>query len=202
MPVTPTLADVINTALENRLIDVHTAMPGTVVTYNASSKTADIAPQFKRSLRDEDEGRVSETIPNFPNVPVVFPGGGQFEISWQLNPGDYVMVIFSERNIGEWQQSGRAVDPGDLRTHELSGAVAFPGIRPATDTGPSNNQPSLVLSAPQIHIGSETATEAMVLGTALKTWLDTHTHPAPGGATSPPMPLSPASILSTKTKVE
>ena len=49
-----------------------------------------------------------------------------------------MLVVFSERAIGNWRQKGEASAPGDLRMHSLAGAVAIPGVFP-NDPGPPDD---------------------------------------------------------------
>ena len=41
-----------------------------------------------------------------------------------------VLLVFSQRSIDNWKQTGGIVEAGDPRHHDLSDAVAIPGIYP------------------------------------------------------------------------
>lgn len=199
MPDAPSLASVIRGAIEAHALELHTAMPGKVLSYDAAAQTADVQPVLRRPMRDVDGERVVEDLPVIPNVPVMFPRTAGAFISLPVAAGDYVLLVLCEGSIDAWRATGEVSDPGDERRHNLSHAVAIPGVFPQAGALDDAHATNIVIGhdgATQIHvqpggaggvlIGGPSASEPMVLGTALNTWLSTHTHPAPGGATSPP----------------
>lgn len=125
-----TVAEIISEALESRLLDVHTALPGRILKYNAAAQTADIELQIKRSLLDDDEMVTSEEMPILPNVPIAFPRSAAFFISFPLAAGDFVFVIFAESSIDLWRAKGNVIAAGDIRRHTLTGGVAIPCLYP------------------------------------------------------------------------
>lgn len=132
MTVTPTWAEILDEALENHMLDVHTALPGKIVTYDAATQTAEIQLQIKRQLRNEDDVVVSEEMPLLPNVPIAFPRSTTFFVSFPLAADDFVMVIFQESSIDAWRSQGSLIPAGDTRRHTLTGAVALPCLYPNT----------------------------------------------------------------------
>lgn len=132
MADTPTLAEVIRRAIDARMIDVHTALPGRVESYDAATQTADVKPLIKRVIRTRQGAPVEEPLPVIPNIPVVFPGAGEFFISFPVQVGDTGLIIFCERNLDRWREvEGEDVNPGDQSMHPLSGATFHPGLRPS-----------------------------------------------------------------------
>jgi hypothetical protein len=129
MTATPTLSEVIKSAIETRLVDLHSAMPGEVVSFNPSTQMADVQPALKRKFVTSQGTRV-EALPVIPNVPVVFPRSSNAIVYFPLQKGDSVLLIFSERSIDRWAQNGGVVDPADTRKHSLSDALCIPGPWP------------------------------------------------------------------------
>jgi len=129
MSETVSLGETISRIIASRLIDLHTAMPGRVKSYNASNQTADIEPMLMRQVPSggpEDEDTL-ETIPILPSVPVMFPSGGSgFFISFPLQEGDTVMLVFNERDCTNYRDTGNLSNPALPTTHGLTSAVAFP----------------------------------------------------------------------------
>jgi Phage protein Gp138 N-terminal domain len=121
----PTDAEVIRTAIDSRLLSLHTSMPGVVVTYNPGLQTADVQPVIKRAVPTSDGGIEHETLPVIHNVPVEWPGGGGFAMQFPVRPGDHVWLIFSEAATAKWRSTGQISEPGDLRRHDLSYAMAL-----------------------------------------------------------------------------
>ena len=125
----PELAEVILDAIDLRLLELHTAMPGYIEKFDASKQLADVQPALKRAFAN---GKV-EPLPVVTNVPVVYPRSSKFSITYPLEVGDPVLIIFSERSIDRWAAQGGIVDPADTRKHALSDAFCIPGGSPSTN---------------------------------------------------------------------
>ena len=141
--ITPELAEVIATAVEAQLFEVHTSMPGQVVAVHATSglkrQFVDVRPCLRRAIETElgelgSDPSVpfrEEDLPILPRVPVAYPQGGGFFVSLPLQVGDFVVIQFSERSIDRWLTSARknrqsTISTGDLGQHTLDGAIALP----------------------------------------------------------------------------
>ncbi|MEE6802350.1 Gp138 family membrane-puncturing spike protein, partial [Escherichia coli O8:H10] len=67
---------------------------------------------------------------NYPllvDVPVAFPRGGGCTLTFPVRPGDECELIFNDRCIDFWWQSGGVQEPVDDRMHDLSEALRFVG---------------------------------------------------------------------------
>jgi hypothetical protein len=125
------LAEVIRLALDSRQRNVHTALPGTVVTYDAATQTASIDLLIEIAIPSRSKGHVYEQIPTLHGVPIGHPRGGGYVMHFPLVAGDHVWVMFSERSLDEVIKNGRRSQPRDLRMHNLSFAYAIPASSPA-----------------------------------------------------------------------
>lgn len=131
-------AELLRRALDARLTDVHTMLPGVVATYDPARQVADVRPVCSRVWYDEDTGqRVVDPLPVIPNVKVSFPFGGKitglgkrFYLHFPLDPGDGGILIFSEASFEHWRTGGAVTAPEDLRRHGLSAPVFLPGLAP------------------------------------------------------------------------
>ena len=124
--ITPTLEQVIRGAIESRLTEIHTALPGEILTYDPSKQMASIQLTLQRKYVTGELVKV----PVLNDVPVVHPRSGASIVHMPLKPGDHVLVIFSERSIDIWKTQGGHPDPKDARKHHYSDAVAIPGLYP------------------------------------------------------------------------
>lgn len=140
MPLEPTIQEVIADAIESRLLELHTAIPGKVISYDATTQTAEVAPVVQRAEPAVNGSSTLTPLPSIPNVPVQWPRGGGYAIHFPLAPGDHVLLVFSEAAIGHWRASGELAPPGDLRRHSLGYPVAIPGIAP--ESGPLTDAPA------------------------------------------------------------
>lgn len=179
----PTLAALLNRALDTRLGELRVSVPARVERYDATKQLVDVKPLVKDPVSDVDTGDISYvSVPVIVNVPVAFPGAGGFRITFPISLGDTVLLVFSDRSLDKWLDQGGEVSPDDSRVHNLSDAVAYPGIRPfnAPWTGASTTNATVGKDGgPQIHLtGSEIqlgapATEALLKGTQWKAAFDT-----------------------------
>ena len=105
-------------------LNLHTALPAKVVSFDQANQTVTLAIQIKMQLADG----TGADIPPLVDVPVSFPRGGGFAVTFPLKAGDEGMAIFSERCIDGWWRNGSASAPLDFRLHDLSDAMFIPGI--------------------------------------------------------------------------
>ncbi|MGP1572933.1 Gp138 family membrane-puncturing spike protein [Aggregatibacter segnis] len=105
-------------------LNLHTALPAKVVSFDPANQTVTLAIQIKMQLADG----TGADIPPLVDVPVSFPRGGGFAVTFPLKAGDEGIAIFSERCIDGWWQNGSASTPLDFRLHDLSDAMFIPGI--------------------------------------------------------------------------
>lgn len=213
----PTDAELIAGAIESRLLSLHTSMPGKVVTYNPALQTANVQPVIQRAVPTSAGGIEHEELPIIHNVPLEWPGGGGFAMQFPVQPGDHVWLIFSEVATSKWRSTGQVSEPGDLRRHDLSYACALwirgPNSEALTPLAPPT-EARMDCPAPFV-FGSQLGAEFVALASlvldeleAIKSYIDGHTHPVPGGpspgvssAPSSPMP-TPGSVAATKLKSE
>lgn len=123
---TPTLAEVIQRAIEARVCNMHVSMPARVVEYDFKTQKATVQPEIRRSYRD---GTVVD-IPTIRDVPVAWPRAGNAFVHFPLNAGDQVNLVFSERSLDEWKNIGGNTTPQENRKHDFSDAIAYPGTYP------------------------------------------------------------------------
>lgn len=129
----PELAGVISSAIESKLVDVHTALPGRVESYDAGRQVADVKPMLRRVIRQEDQTRVAEELPVIPCVPVLWARGGGAFAALPLAAGDFGLLVFTEYSADRFRSTGDDVDPGDERRFDLANAVFLPcGFYPSS----------------------------------------------------------------------
>lgn len=127
---TPSLVELLNRAALRLLLGARTATVAQVESYDAGEQRVDVKPLVKE-LETGDTGDLEATgIPIIRNVPVVFPGAGSYRITFPIARGDTVLLIISDRSLDKWKGQGGEVDPVDPRHHNLSDAIAIPGLRP------------------------------------------------------------------------
>jgi hypothetical protein len=117
---------VIIDAFENRLCDLHTALPARIESYDSATGMADCQPLLKRKFKD---GEVVD-LPVCVAVPVCFPRTTTSYIHLPIKTGDVGLLVFSERSIDRYKTFGGGQDPQDPRKHNLSDGFFIPGGYP------------------------------------------------------------------------
>jgi len=115
------LESVISTAIDTALKEVHTIMPGQIISFDPVEQIADIQPQLKRNVDGE-----LINLPVLSGVPVRFLKSGDFTITFPLKENDEVSVYVIERSIDNWFEDGGLQSPNDYRKFNLSDAYAVP----------------------------------------------------------------------------
>lgn len=115
------------TALDGKQAEMWTALPGVIVSFNAAACTAQVQPTIQGSTQNEQGDSAAVNLPVLPDVPVIFPRGGNFILSFPIKEGDEVLVVFASRCIDSWWQSGGVQQPAEDRMHDLSDGFAIPG---------------------------------------------------------------------------
>lgn len=159
-PQTPSLSDVISGAIDIRLEDLHTAMPAKVTAYDRTTQSISAQPLIKQGTLNEEGDRQVTAYPVITHVPVCFPGSGGFSITWPIAVGDIVLLVFASGSLDKWLSVGGHVDPNDDRRHNLSDAIAIPGLRPfsgAIDGLSSTHMEIQAAPGAEIRIGGSNA---------------------------------------------
>lgn len=119
---------------DQKMKDIHTAMPGRIVSYTAEKKRAIVSPAIDILLTNGRRMKRAALV----DIPVIHPSGGGFVVHIPLVPGDSVMLVFSERGLSRFKESFD-ISPPELGVFfNMKDGVAFPGfggleISPATD---------------------------------------------------------------------
>lgn len=110
--------------IDGRLKDLHTCLPGIIASFDPDTQTASVQPAIKRIFTEK--GAVN--LPLCVDVPVAFPGGGDFFLTFPVKAGDECILMFSERAIDNWHASGGTQAPAEYRLHDLSDGIAIVGL--------------------------------------------------------------------------
>jgi hypothetical protein len=194
---TPTLARILTETVQSGLGRMRVCLPARVLAYDASIQAVKVQPLIRELYEDEEGASQSEDLPPIHRVPVVFPGGGGFRVTFPIQVGDIVLLVFADKSIDAWLASGGTTNPAPGRSHDLADAIAIPGLH--NFKTPRANAPDDTMS-----VGSDTGatieftgdeiqaggTAALALASelnALRSAYKTHTHADPSsGSTGAP----------------
>lgn len=114
----------IRDAFREAMKGVCTSIPGHVLTFDPVKQLAQVQPGVLRV----DINGAEFTIPPIIEVPVYFPGG-DYCVEYQIDPGCEGDILFSQRCIDGWIQSGGVAANPIGRFHNMQDAMFLPGFR-------------------------------------------------------------------------
>lgn len=119
----------LRTAFDGMKSGIWTALPGIIQSFSivGGAPFAAVQPAVM-AMMVTDGGLKPANLPILPHCPVWFPRGGGCSLTFPVKAGDECMLVFSSRALDGWWQSGTAQTPADLRSHDLSDAVAYVGL--------------------------------------------------------------------------
>jgi len=180
--------------MDTRVNNIHTALPGKIVSYDAKTNRAQVQPIGKFKTEDSRE----LDYPVIHNVPVCFPVsmGGQAGVSLPIQRDDMCLLVFQESQTDDFV--GQNNNSTDMRRHSLNDAVAIPGVYPFGIGGEISHPESVCIKMGSAEIWlNEREFSGNVGGTTFSfsggdlvvngISSVNHTHMGVHGATSPPL---------------
>lgn len=121
------LAEVLASERKTLNEQLRVALPGIIQSFDPDAVTAVVQPAIRYIERDNDGNKSTKDYPLLVDVPVVFPHGGGCTLTFPVKEGDECLVIFADRCIDFWWQSGGIQEPVDGRMHDLSDSFCIVG---------------------------------------------------------------------------
>lgn len=104
--------------------NVCTSIPGHILTFDPDTQLAQVQVGIQRVDINDAVFQVGPII----ETPVYFPGG-EFCVEYQIDPGCEGDILFSQRCIDGWIQSGGIAANPIGRFHNMQDAMFLPGFR-------------------------------------------------------------------------
>lgn len=125
------LEEVLARVIRHELAKVKVSLPAKIVEYDHSEQKATVQPLIKpQFFNPETEEIQAYELKELVNLPVLFPSSKDHSLSWPLERGDRVTVIFSDRNLDDWLLTdGEDIESEDPRRFSWTDAVVVPGGR-------------------------------------------------------------------------
>jgi len=119
-------ATIFRTTFRELMKGVCTCIPGNVRTFDAELQRA----QVQIGIQSVSVSGATIEPPPIVDVPVLFLGGTQYSVAHQIDPGDEGLILFSQRCIDAWKQTGGVASNPLARFHSAHDALFIPGFRP------------------------------------------------------------------------
>jgi hypothetical protein len=97
---------------------------GTIVSFDSAKQTASVQIAALAVFGDK-----TVPYPVLTQCPVFVPSGGNGCLTMPVTPGDSCLVLFNDRDIDNWYESGAVTAPNTARTHDLSDGLVIVGFR-------------------------------------------------------------------------
>jgi len=123
------LEDSLLGALDGFQSTLWTALPGYVTAINYSAMTVSVQPTIQGIILDQDGNEVNVSLPLCVDVPIQYPAGGGFILTFPIAINDECLLTFSARCIDSWWQSGGIQTQAEQRMHDLSDGFANIGVK-------------------------------------------------------------------------
>jgi hypothetical protein len=131
------LDEVFAEVFDSLMKGIHTIAIGQVEAFNEELNTVDVQPAIMRKYEYEEEAR---PITLLKKVPCVFPGDGEFFLTFKPKKGATCILLINSRSLDVWKLNGGIVDPGMGRKFDLSDAIALVGLNPFPNAIPVINE--------------------------------------------------------------
>jgi len=185
--------ELIEKLVDQELNELHVALPAKIEEYDPEKMRVKVTLLAKKELEGEEV-----TIPPIVEVPIAHFNAGSFVIRPPYSKGDVVQVLFNERALDKLIITGDPESVEYTRTHSLDDAVVISGLKTEQEANlPSSNTEDFLImnqdtnekvimkkagniileTTNLLKLGSDGASEGVLLGDVVKAYLDGHTHP-------------------------
>lgn len=133
--VRPTLKTLLQAFEHDLLKNLNCVKVGVIQSYSTGganqipTATVLIAQQQVTSINVATGVRTLAEYPLLVNVPVYFAGGGGISLTFPVNAGDECLILFNDRQLENWIESGAGQAPSLPNLHNLSDGICLVGIR-------------------------------------------------------------------------
>lgn len=180
----------VNSWIDQKTSNIQTTLPGKIVSYDPDRNRAQVQPTGTYKVDDDRE----LAYPIIHEVPVIMPtaGGGSSGLTMPIEPGDGVILHFSQRELDTFLQPGSVSE--DKRKHDMNDCIATIGLLSGTHEGAVAHKDGVAMSYKGNHFKLTSGVFECVVGGGKLSWdgtnlivnglnLTTHTHPDPQGGT-------------------
>ncbi|HHT1221463.1 TPA: Gp138 family membrane-puncturing spike protein [Klebsiella michiganensis] len=126
--------EVYDAILKGAKQSIRVSMPGVVKSFDPETVTCVVEVSIYIPKPESTEGKSIDRLaqdnvlyPLILDAPVIFPRGGGCTLTFPVKEGDECLVIFADRCIDFWWQSGGVQNGSRGRMHDYSDAFVIPG---------------------------------------------------------------------------
>ena len=122
------LETILNAQIDFRLSDIYVSMVAVVTGVSKLNECRiDVQPVVNKKYID---GEILE-YPEILSVPVQFPSSSTSALTFPINQGDNVLLVFSQKGLDVFKSGATSAhDPIDMRSFDKRDAIAIPCVNP------------------------------------------------------------------------
>lgn len=197
VPSNPSLKDAMDMLKKDIFLSLNCHHIATIQSFNAETQTASATINYKKTFFErQTNGQylpVQKDYPVLLDCPVIIFKGGSAALTMPITAGDTCLVLFNDRDIDNWFQSGQIGPVASPRMHSFSDGLILVGVShsgnvlddyDSTRAVLRNGSTKVAVSASKVEISNGTAnlnTLLQNLITQLKALIIDVNAVAPGG---------------------
>jgi hypothetical protein len=144
--------------IKQALARMRVSGPGIIQDFDPVAQTATVQLAIRENILQALPAPPGGSAPLFPiylrkdvavvpliNVPVVFPRGGGYVMTFPIEQGDECLVIFADTAIDGWWQNGGIQNQVERRRHDISDGICIPGLYSQPNIVPELSESSIQL---------------------------------------------------------
>lgn len=130
----PELSDLLDLFKRDLMMSIACHHVGTIQSFDEAKQTAQVTINYKKTYfeRNARTGLYDPVLVDYPilmDCPCIVLGGGAASLTFPITKGDECLVLFNDRDIDNWFQSGQVGPVATPRLHSLSDGFALVGVR-------------------------------------------------------------------------
>lgn len=128
------MVEAVNASISTTLKHAHFCLPGVVDAFDAATARIEVTPSIDQLIDRGEADLEAVARPLIFDVPVIYPNGGGYALTFPLAQGDDVMLVFSQRGMSEFKRKLAAGEvtsrsrPDEKVFFSINDAIAVPGF--------------------------------------------------------------------------
>ncbi len=131
----PDLTDLLTLWKKDVLLSVNCHHVATVQSFDSETQTIQATINYKKTFfQRQADGTYLPVLQNYAtlvDVPVIVLKGGEASLTMPIAAGDECLILFNDRDIDNWYQSGQVQGNASGRLHSFSDGFALIGVSSA-----------------------------------------------------------------------
>jgi hypothetical protein len=133
IPANPSLKDALDIFKKDLLLNLNCHHIATIESFNSENQTVSATINYKKTyFENTSENTFKPVLIDYPilvDCPAVILGGGNACLTMPISKGDECLILFNDRDLDNWFQSGGGGGVATPRLHSFADGIALVGIR-------------------------------------------------------------------------